>query len=252
MPKAIWKGYISFGLVTVPVKLISTAEPKPFTFHLFCKKHKQKIKYERYCPKGEHFVPWTDVIRGLELAPNKYLFLEKSELKLPIKEAKIIELLQFADFSEIDPIYFDKNYYLLPEKGGEKAYTILKESLATNNLLAIGKVFLRDKDYLVIIRNYQSALLLTTLFYSEEIRKLEFEELASLPKISTQELQLANKLLLGLKKPFELSSFKSERKELLKKLIQKEIKLPAITPTKDLMAALSQSLALSTKLKRQK
>ncbi|MGB9675029.1 MAG: Ku protein [Candidatus Nanoarchaeia archaeon] len=241
MAKAIWKGFISFGLVTIPVKLISCAEPKQLTFHLYCSKHFQKLKYERYCSKGEHFVPWTDVIRGLELGTKK-VFFEKEELKLPIREAKVIEILQFTEPLSIDPIFFEKNYYLLPEKGGERAYALLRECLSNKNLVGIGKVFLRDKDYLIVIRDYKGVLLLTTLYYEEEVRKPEFEELRGLPKLSEKEISLANKVLSALTKPFELSKYKSARKELLVELIKKKIKVPKITPTKDLMLALAQSI----------
>ncbi|MEM2954547.1 MAG: Ku protein [Candidatus Nanoarchaeia archaeon] len=253
MQKAIWKGVISFGLVSIPVKLVSAVRPKLFDFHLFCKKHKDKIIYHRYCIAGNHVVPWSDIIKGFEF-DKKLITFEKNLYEVPIKETKTINLFQFVEASEIDSLYFEKSYYLLPEKGGEKAYVILRDALRSTNLAALGKFVLHEKDYLVLIRSYHSILSLSTIYYADEVIAPKFPELKNLPEPTQLELKLAIQLISKLKKPCELEKIKSERKEILKKLIETKIgKVPKfkIETTKDLMKTLEKSIT-SVTLKRKK
>jgi DNA end-binding protein Ku len=249
MPKAIWKGNIAFGLVVIPVKLYSAAEPKLITFHLLCAKHKTRLKYERYCEAGDHIVPWEDVVHGFEYAKGKYVIFSREELhQLPIPQSKNIEVVEFVDIAEIDPLFYDKSYFIIPDKGAETAFELLRSALQITNKVAIGKVVLKDKDYLVVLRGYKNALLLTTLFYADELRKPEmFAELSNLPKVSKSELKLAINLISKLTKHFELTQFKNKYKEILRalaeaKLTGKKITIKAPKPTKDLMAALEASL----------
>ena len=258
MPKAIWKGAISFGLVNIPVKLYSAAEPKLISFRLLCGKCGSPLEYKRWCPRCKKEVAWDDVLHGFEYRKGKYVKFSKTELaKLPLPRSKNIEIIEFVDMSELDPLFFDKNYYVLPEKDSGHAFWLFAEALQLTNKVAIGKVTMRNKDYLVVLRAYKNLLLLTTLFYQDEIRPPEFPELEEKVKVSKSELKLATELIRKLTKHFDLSKFKNQYKELMLQLIEakisgKKIKLtvPKTTKTKELMTALAASVKAVKKKKK--
>ncbi|MEM2873907.1 MAG: Ku protein [Candidatus Nanoarchaeia archaeon] len=252
MPKAIWRGNIAFGLIVLPIKLYSATEPKLVSFHLLCPKCKSRLQYKRWCAKCKAEVSWDSVLHGFEYVKGKYVTFNREELhRLPIPQSKNIEIIEFVDSAEIDPLFYDKNYFIVPEKGAEKAFSLLKEALQLANIVAVGKVVMRDRDYLVVLRGYKNTLLLTTLFYSDEIRKPEFfAELTALPKASKQELKLAAELIAKLTKHFNLSEFKNKYKEILRSFIEaklegKKVEIPTAKPTKDLMVALEASLKMA-------
>jgi len=256
--KAIWKGAISFGLVNIPVKLYSTAEPKVISFRLLCGKCKTPLQYKRWCPKCKKEVSWDEVLHGFEYKKGKFATFTKAELsKLPIPRSKNIEIIEFVDSFELDPLFFDKNYYVVPEKESAHAYWLLKEALDLTNKVAIGKVTMRNKDYLIAIRAYKNLLLLTTLFYEDEIRKPEFVELEEKVKLSKSEIKLATQLIKKLSTHFDISKFKNQYKELMLKLIEakisgKKVKLasPKTTKTKELMKVLEASVKSVKKKKK--
>jgi len=259
MPKAIWKGAISFGLVNIPVKLYSAAEPKLISFRLLCGKCGSPLEYKRWCPKCKREVPWDEVLHGFEYKKGKYVKFSKAELaKLPLPRSKNIQIIEFVDAGELDPLFFDKNYYVVPGEGAEHAYWLLKEALGLTNKVAVGKVTMRNKDYLVVLRAYKNLLLLTTLFYQDEIRPPEFPELTAKVKIPKSELKLATELIRKLSAHFDLSEFKNQYKELMLQLIEAKIAgkvikpVPAKKPAKDLMAALKASIKAAPKKKATK
>jgi len=258
MPKAIWRGNISFGLIVMPVKLYSAAEPKLISFHLLCKKHMRRLKYNRYCEAGQHNVSWEDVVHGYEYARNKWVTFSKDELQqLPIPESKNIEIAEFVDISEIDPLFYDKSYFIAPEKGAEKAFALLKEALQLENKAAVGKVVLRNKDYLVVVRGYKNMMLLSTLYYEDELRKPSMFTGLAQQKVSKDELKLASNLIAKQTRHFSISEFKNNYKQVLQSFIEaklsgRKLAVPEAKPTKDLMKALEASLVQAKKPKRKK
>ena len=225
--KAIWKGSIAFGLVDIPIVLYSATEPRGISFRFLCAKCKEPLKYKKYCPKCKKFVEWDEVVYGLELGKKKMKVFNKEEIqKLKPEKSDIAEVLAFVDRASIDPIYFQKSYYVIPSKNREKAFFLFLESLRSKARVAIVKVAMRNKEYIAMIEPYKNVLLLTTMLYESEIRKLErFEELKNRPAISSPEIKLANQLIDKYSvKEFDFSKYKDEFAEKVKALILGKVK----------------------------
>ncbi|MBW7458556.1 Ku protein, partial [Paenibacillus sepulcri] len=197
--QTIWKGAISFGLVNVPVKMFTATKDNDIPLRMLHKDFNLPIKYHRTCPKCKEDVSWDDIVKGYEYEPGHYVTFEKEELeKLASEASREIQILDFIDLEEIDPIYFQKTYYLAPEKTGKHAYSLLVEALKATNKIGIANVTIRSKSSLAAIRVIDDNVLsMVTMFYEEEIRPAA--EIPSLPEkviIDDRELDMA-KLLIG-------------------------------------------------------
>lgn len=224
--KAIWAGEINFGLVSIPIKLYSAVESK-VNFRLIDKKTKTPIEYKRWNPKTNKEVPWRDIVRGLEIKKGEYIVITKEEInKLKPKKTNNIEIIQFVDSSQIDPIYFQKHYYAVPVKKKEKPYFLFKKILQDTAKVAIGKFVMREKEYICAISPYKKGLVVTRLNYAYEIRDISnLEELKNPPKLSEAELKLAKQLINQLyEEEFDISKFKDTFIDKLKAFVKKEIK----------------------------
>jgi len=244
--RAYWKGSLTFGLVNIPIKLYKGRKEHRITFRLLCPKHKKPLSAKLYCPEG-HEVSRSEAERGFEYEKNNFVILSDEELEsLPIDTSKTIKIMQFADWAEIDPIHFKDFFYIAPEKGVEKAYFLLKEAMKESGKIAIGKVTMRGKEELVAIIPREEGLALVTLYYPDEIRKIEIPITLELP--TSEELELAKQLIEALSKPLDLKAYKDKAYEALKELIEAkiagkpiEIKRPE-KEAKDLMEALKASI----------
>lgn len=251
--RPIWTGYLTFGLVTIPVKLYPATEEKDVHFRLLHLTCGTPIKNIRYCPACDREVPWDEVVRGYEFARGRFVTLTQEELaSIPLENAGAVNILSFADLGEIDPIYFDKSYYLSPNEGGAKAYLLLQEALRDTRKVAIGKLTLREKEHLVAIRPYKQGLLLSTLYYSDEIRDInQIPEMAVEATVHPNERKMAIQLIEGLSEPFRPENYADQYREALLQMIRSKaegVKVPAREarpPEKvvDLMEALRRSLA---------
>ncbi|HTY43946.1 MAG TPA: Ku protein [Patescibacteria group bacterium] len=247
--KAVWQGSIAFGLVDIPVKLYSATEPRAISFKLFCNKCKSPLQYKRFCVKCKEEVPWSDVIYGFEISKGKYKFLTREKIEeLKPEKTNTAEVLTFVDISSIDPIYFQKSYYVIPAKNKEKAFFLFLDALRASARAAVVKFVMRNKEYVCVVRYYRNILLMTTLLYLDEIRKLErFEELKDRPEISSEELKLAGKIIEKYSsKSLDMEKYHDEFAEKVKALIQgkkvKETKRKEPKPEK-----LIEALRLSVK-----
>lgn len=147
MPRSIWKGAISFGMVSIPVKLYTATDEKDVSFHLLHKKDGVRIKQQRYCPEDDAVIEWNDVARGYEIAPEQYVVMEPSDFdKVPVNTTHTIEITDFVPLDQIDPIYYQKTYYLEPEKTAGKPFALLREVLKDSRLIALAKITLRQKE----------------------------------------------------------------------------------------------------------
>ncbi len=226
--KAVWGGSIGFGLVDIPIKLYSATEPRAISFKMLCGRCNTPIKYERHCPKCKKEVAWENIVYGLELGKKKLKVFTREQLeKLKPEKSELAEVVAFTDMSSIDPIYYQKSYYVIPARNKEKAFFLFSDVLRSTARIAIVKIIMRNKQHIAMIRPYKNVLLLTTLLYNTEIRKLEkFEELVSRPKISTEELKLANKLIDKYsKKDVNLSEYKDEFSEKIKDIVLGKVKI---------------------------
>jgi DNA end-binding protein Ku len=256
MPRAIWSGAISFGLVNVPVKMYSATSPKTVRFHQLSAKTGTRIKQKRVDPSTGDEVAFEDIVKGYELTPDRYVLIEPEELDaLDPKATKTIDIEEFVDLSEIDPIYYDHSYYLAPATGGAKAYRLLLDAMREAGKVAIGRVVIRSKQQLCALRPIGDAMGLSTMLFGDEVlspdRLDELDGLAD-ADATKRELTMAQQLIDSLSADFDPTKFKDEYRERVLDLIERKANGEEIavqpqaeddTPVPDLMAALEASLA---------
>ncbi len=256
MARAIWSGAISFGLVNVPVKLFSATSPKTVRFHQLSSKTGARIRQKRVDPSTGDEVAFEDIVKGYEITPEKYVLIEPDELEaLDPKATRTIDIEEFVDLSDIDPIYYDHNYYLAPTAGGAKAYRLLLDAMREAGKVGIGRVVIRSKQQLCALRPTGDALALTTMLFGDEVLSPDrIDELDALgdAQASDRELKMAQQLIDSLSAQFEPGKFKDEYRERVLDLIERKAAGEEIAvqpeaeeaePAPDLMAALEASLA---------
>jgi DNA end-binding protein Ku len=256
MARAIWSGAISFGLVNVPVKLFSATSPKSVRFHQLSSKTGARIRQKRVDPTTDEEVPYEDIVKGYEITPDRYVLISTEELEaLDPKATRTIDIEEFVDLAEIDPIYYDHSYYLAPAAGGAKAYRLLVDAMRESGKVGIGRVVLRSKQQLCALRPTGEALTLSTMLFGDEVLSPDrLDELDSVneAEASERELTMAQQLIDSLSSDFEPDKYHDEYRERVLDLIERkaageEIAIqpqaeePAAAP--DLMAALEASLA---------
>ncbi len=258
LPRATWSGAITFGLVSIPVKGFGSVSEHKVGLRLLCPRDKSPIQFKRICTKDKKEVPWNSILRGYEIEKGKYVALSAKDLeKIEIQSGRSIEILRFIDLDKLDPIYFDKGYFLVPSEDSKKPYFLLIEALQANNKVAIGRVVMHEREHLVALRPYGNSILMETLHYADEIRDpSDFPELRKPVEVSQEELELAGQLIRIMKKPFNLREYKDRYQEALQALVEAKMKgkeeivepkVPEIEATKDLMEALKASIKVSAK-----
>jgi DNA end-binding protein Ku len=249
--KTIWKGAISFGLVTIPVKLYTATEEKTLRFNQLHATDGGRIKYKRVCSIDGEEVPYQEIVKGFEYEKDRYVTLTDEELQsLPVPTARAIEIERFVDSDQIDPLYFQRSYYLVPEGTGLKAYHLLREAMGDDGKVALAKVAFREKEHLATLRLRDKVLVLETMFWPDEIRAPRFEELDEEVELRPQEVKMARSLIDSLTDDFEPDEFTDEYRATLEELIRKKVEGEEITfaepsePSKvvDLMDALRASV----------
>ena len=258
--RAIWSGTISFGLVSVPVRMYSATESKELRFHFLHKDDLQPIGYDKVRKDtGKHVDP-DDVVRGFEIEKGRYVPIEDEDLdRLDIELTHSIDIRDFVDLEEIDPIYYRKAYYLLPQDGAEKPYRLLGKALEETGKVGIAKVVIRNKQHLAALRPYEGVLLLETMYYSDEVRKPERVD-GSATGVQKAEVEMAKSLVENLSDAFDPKKYDDTyRKELLGLIRAKAkgAKLPEPAEEEeaevvDLMAALRESVEETTKGRKRK
>src|SRR5438067_7404561 len=257
MPRTMWKGAISFGLVTVPVRLYPATEEKSLKFNQLHDKDHGRIKYQRVCAVCGEEVPFEHIVKGYEYEKDKYVVLEDEDFDaVPVESSRAIDIIQFVDVEDIDPIYYQKSYYLVPEETGVKAYTLLREAMSEDGRVGIAKIAFRDKEHLCVLRFKEDVFVLETMFWPDEIRAADFAELDKAPKVRPQEVQMAKSLIENLTDEFKPQEFQDEYRRALEKVIEAKVEgreiehvpEPEETRVVDLMEALKASVE-STKKK---
>jgi len=248
-PRSIWRGAISFGLVSVPVRMFTATESKELRFHFLHKEDLAPIGYDKVRKDtGEHVDP-EEIVRGFEIEKGRYVPLEEEDLdRLDIELTRAVDICDFVDLEEIDPIYFRKAYYLQPEEGAEKPYLLLVRALDETGKVGIAKVVIRNKQHLAALRTVDGLLVLETMYYADEVRKPGKVKIKN--HLRKQEVDMAKTLVENLSEPFDPEKYDDTyRKELLQLLRAKAKgkKLPEPSEEEpgevvDLMAALRGSI----------
>jgi DNA end-binding protein Ku len=260
MPRPLWKGAITFGLISIPVRLYGAVKEKSMKFHLLHEEDKGRIKYERKCTKCGKEVSWDDIIKGYEFSKDHYVTFTDDEMdSIDVDSVKAIDVEAFVPLEQIDPIYFNKTYYVVPDAAGLKAYRLLLDALEAEGQVGVAKVAFRDKEHLATIRLKDDVFVLETMHWPDEIQEPEFEELDKTVKIKDTEVKMARQLIQQLTDDFRPEEFKDIYRERLEELAEKKIEgeeiaiavEPEEEPTKvvDLMEALKASVADAKKRK---
>ena len=226
--RSIWNGSISFGLVSIPVKLYSAVSPQAIGFKLLCKKCMTPVHYERRCEGCKDPVKWEDTLKALDLGDGQYLPFTQEELNaIRPEKTDRIEIVEFVGAAEIQPLYYNKFYYCAPPKSTDRAYFLFHRVLGDSKKVAIGRFVMREKEYVCSISAFESGLLLSTLNYAYEIRDInEIGALKEAPKLKKEEIELAKKLVDQLtQKELNLEEFEDTFAEKLKTMIQKKEKV---------------------------
>lgn len=252
--KALWKGSVSFGLVNIPVKMYSAVQEKGLKFHLLHAEDGGRVKYKRVCAICDEEVGWDDIVKGYEYSKDHYVKFTDEDLRaVDVESIRTIDVVSFVPLSDIDPVYYNRTYYVVPEPSGLKAYRLLQEALDAEGQVGIAKVALREKEHLATIRLSKGVFVLETMHWPDEIRAPEFEELTKDVDVKDAEVKMARQLIQQLASDFEPSSFTDDYREKLEELVKNKVEGEEVTvaaepseePTKvvDLMEALKASVA---------
>jgi DNA end-binding protein Ku len=249
--KSIWNGAITFGLITIPVRMFSTVEEKSLRFNQLHAADNGRIRYKRICSKCGEEVPWDEIVKGYEVEKETYIVFTEEELeRLPSDSIRSIDIVAFVPLDEIDPVYFQRSYYIAPEPTGRKAYALLEQALGQSRRVGIAKVTLREKEYLATLRTRDGIFILETMYWPDEIRAPAFEELETPAEVRPQELAMAETLIESLSDHFDPTAYVDTYRQRLEEAVQAKIDgqeiavAPEEAPTAvvDLMEALRASV----------
>jgi DNA end-binding protein Ku len=251
MASTVWKGYITFGLITIPVRLFAAARGERVSFHQIHGVCGTRIKQQTFCPHCERVVERSELVKGYEVEKDQYVIVADEEIKsVAPPSSDNMEILEFVKAEGIDPIYFDASYFMVPEDAGKKAYRLLLETMRKSGYSAVAKVTMHQREYTVVVRPNPHGLMLHTMFYPEEVREVPEFGRDDNVIVRPQEVALAEKLVEGLAAEFDPSKYHDEYQERLKQLIEAKREgqtVEAAAPKKrapviDLMQALQKSL----------
>jgi DNA end-binding protein Ku len=253
MAASVWKGTVSFGLVSVPIKLFAAARYSHISFHEVHRECGHRVHQQLYCPYDKRVVSRDEIVMGYEVDEDKMVIVDREELKkLQPASSSTMEILQFVTLSDVDPIFFETSYFSVPEEAGRRGYTLLLETMEEMKLAALAQVTMHQRERTVILRPYRGGLTLHTLYYPNEIHDVAGYGKNNATNLKKPEIELAEQFAKGLVAPFRPEQFHDEYQERVKKLIEskekgtaapKPEKATRLAPVVDLMTALKQSIA---------
>lgn len=250
MPAVVWKGFVSFGLVSFPVRLQVAARNKALPFHMLHKKDLSRVKEVFYCAEENKPLTRADIVKGYEVSKDEYVVVDQAEIdKMAPKTAKTMDILQFVKAAEFDPVYLDKSYHMLPDGDIVKPYALLLEGMKQKDQFAIAKVAMHNREHIVVLRPAGNEIMLHTLFFADELQHAEIK--STTQKFSAKEMQLASQLIDSLSAKFDPKTFQDQYQKNLKLLIEQKqkgerVRGPAkvrTAPVVDILSALKKSLA---------
>lgn len=251
MASTVWKGYLSFGLISIPIRLFAAARPERISFRQVVKETMRPIKQQLYSPELDRVVERKELAKGYEVAKDEFLLIDEEEIKkIAPQSSSTMEILDFVKIDEIDPIYFDSSYYTAPDEAGRKPYALLVKAMQESGYCAIAKISMHQREHTVVIRPYKGAMTLHTMFYADEVRDLsEYGPIADV-ELKEQEIQLAEQLIQSLAKHFDPEAYSDSYRTQVQAMIEAKIEgrqaeapqARRLAPVVDLMEALQKSL----------
>jgi DNA end-binding protein Ku len=263
MASSLWTGYLTFGLISMPVRLYSGARGSRISFNMLHRTDHARVKQQLVCSEDGKVLERDEIVKGFEFRKGEYVVLEPEEIKrIEPKTAKAMEILEFVSAAQIDPLYFESSYYLVPEEAGRRPYALLHKALTESEFVAIAKLAMHNREYTVFLRPYRGGLMLHTMYYQDEVREVEgFGDATKEVQVKEAEVKVAHQLIAALAAEWDpakyYDTFEANLKELIKARLEgnevSEVEKPA-KPGKvvDLMAALKQSLEQMEKKKPQR
>src|SRR5882672_4261535 len=252
MAASTWSGYLTFGLISMPVRLFSGARSSGISFNMLHRPDKSRLKQQYYCPVDNRVVERDEIVKGYEFRKDEYVIIEPDEIKkIEPKTAKTMEILEFVKATDVDPVYFESSYYMVPEEAGRRPYALLSKALEESDYVAIAKLTMHNREYTVFLRPHEGGLMLHTMYYAEEVRKVEGFGAPEV-ELKDSEVKIAHQLIEALSADWDPEKYHDTFQENLKKLIETKLeggtiaeveKPKKLAPVVDLMAALKQSLA---------
>lgn len=252
MASSVWSGYLTFGLISMPVKLFSGARSSGISFNMLHRDDLQRVKQQYICPADNKVVERSDIVKGYEYRKGEYVVIEPEEIKkIEPKTAKTMEILEFVKSSDVDPVYFESSYYMVPDEAGRRPYALLTKALEESDYVAIAKLTMHNREYTVFLRPHEGGMMLHTMYYAEEVRKVEGFGAPDV-ELKDAEVKVAHQLIQALASDWDPEKFHDEFQDNLKNLIQTKLeggkiaeveKPKKLAPVVDLMSALKQSLA---------
>lgn len=223
--RPLWKGSISFGLVNIPVRLFAGTERKGISFRTLHDKCHTPLQYKKFCPNCEREVEYEEIVKGYEYEKDRFVIIMDEDLeRIPDETGKTIDIVDFVELSEIDPVFYDRSYYLAPGETGEKAYTLLQSAMNDSGKIAIARLVIRSKQTLATVRGFSDILILETMFYPDEVRNItELPSWNRKIKINDNEMKMARELIENLTSPFEPEKYTDEYREALLEIIRGKI-----------------------------
>ena len=252
MAASVWSGYLTFGLISMPVRLFSGARSSSISFHMLHRDDLQRVKQQLYCPADNKVVERSEIVKGYEYRKDEYVVIEPEEIKkIEPKTAKTMEILEFVKASEVDPVFFESSYYVMPEEAGRRPYALLTKALGESNFVAIAKLTMHNREYTVFLRPRDGGMMLHTMYYAEEVREVEGFGAPEV-ELKDAEVKVAHQLINALAAEWEPEKYHDSFQDNLKNLIETKLeggtiaeveKPKKLAPVVDLMSALKQSLA---------
>jgi DNA end-binding protein Ku len=256
MPASVWTGYLTFGLISMPVRLFSGARGEHVSFHMLHRDDLSRVKQQLYCPVDERVIERSETVKGYEYRKGEYVVIEPEEIKkIEPKTAKAMEILEFVNSDQVDPLYFESSYYLAPEDAGKRPYALLSKAMRDTNYVAIAKLTMHNREYTVFLRPYEQGLMLHTMYYEDEVRKMDSFGTEDV-EVKDAEVKVAHQLIEALAADFDPKKYHDTFQDNVKALIQAklegkevaEIEKPKkMAPVTDLMSALKESLSRAEK-----
>jgi len=252
MPSSTWSGHLTFGLISMPVRLFSGARSSGISFNMLHRPDKSRLKQQYVCQADGQVVDRNEIVKGYEFRKDEYIVIEPDEIKkIEPQTAKTMEILEFVKATDVDPVYFESSYYMMPEEAGRRPYALLTKALEESDYVAIAKITMHNREYTVFLRPHEGGLMLHTMYYSDEVRKVEGFGAPDV-ELKEAEVKVAHQLIEALADEWDPEKYKDTFQENLKKLIEAKLeggevaaveKPKKLAPVVDLMAALKQSLA---------
>jgi len=252
MAASVWSGYLTFGLISMPVKLFSGARSSGISFNMLHRDDLSRLKQQYVCLADGKVVDRSDIVKGYEYRKDEYVVIEPEEIKkIEPKTAKTMEILEFVKASEVDPVYFESSYYMVPDEAGRRPYALLTKAMEESEYVAVAKLTMHNREYTVFLRPHDGGMMLHTMYYKEEVREVEGFGAPEV-ELKDAEVKVANQLIAALAAEWDPEKYHDTFQDNLKNLIQTKLeggtiaeveKPKKLAPVVDLMSALKQSLA---------